>query len=164
VGAGWKLNATLMLLTALTVIVVVTAQRQVTVDQRRRPTSPTRHTHTHQTDQTSHYTRPHQATLHQGTGSTHPRAVIHPLASHIFQCSINPTQLHPYSGISWTTCKQSAPCFREITTSTPYRSIFTGWMLFLMPNQQCQSTEGNHQTHTNCVNTPNPHSPSTAAF
>ena len=163
---GWKLNATLMLLTALTVVVVIAAQRQVTVDQHRRPTSPTRHTHTHthQTDQTSHYTRPHQATLRQGTGSTHPRAVIHPLASHIFQCSINPTQLHPYSGISWTTCKQSAPCFREITTSTPYRSIFTGWMLFLMHNQQCQSTEGNHQTHTNCVNTSNQHSPSTTAF
>ena len=34
------------------------------------------------------------------------------------------------SGISWTICKQSAP-----------RSIYTGRMLFLTPNQQCQSTE-----------------------
>jgi len=27
-------------------------------------------------------------------------------------------------------------------TSTPHHSIFTGEMLFLTPNQQCQSTEG----------------------
>jgi len=25
--------------------------------------------------------------------------------------------------------------------------IFTGWMLFLMPNQQCQSTEDNQGVH-----------------
>jgi len=30
----------------------------------------------------------------------------------------------------------------EITTPTPHHSIFTGQMLFLTPNQQCQSTEG----------------------
>ena len=47
------------------------------------------------------------------------------------------------SGISWTTCKQPAPHSRQITTLTPHHSIFTGWMLFLMPNQQCWSTEGN---------------------
>jgi len=46
------------------------------------------------------------------------------------------------SGISWTICKQSAPCFRQITTPAPHHSIFTGWMLFLTPSQQCQSTEG----------------------
>jgi len=46
------------------------------------------------------------------------------------------------SGISWTICKQSAPRSRQITTPAPYHSIFTGRMLFLMPNQQCQSTEG----------------------
>jgi len=46
------------------------------------------------------------------------------------------------SGISWTLCKQSAPHCRQITTPTPHHSIFTGWILFLMPNQQCQSTEG----------------------
>jgi len=34
------------------------------------------------------------------------------------------------SGISWTIRKQCAPCSRQITT--PHRSIFTGWMLFLM--------------------------------
>jgi len=44
------------------------------------------------------------------------------------------------SGISWTTCKQSAPCCRQMTTPTPRHSVFTGRMLFLMPNQQCQST------------------------
>jgi len=49
------------------------------------------------------------------------------------------------SGISWTTCKQSALCSRQITTPTPHHSIFTGRMLFLTPNQQCQSTEGNCQ-------------------
>jgi len=46
------------------------------------------------------------------------------------------------SGISWTICKQSAPHSIWITTSTPHHSIFTGWMLFLTPNQLCQSTEG----------------------
>ena len=43
---------------------------------------------------------------------------------------------------SWTICKQSAPHSRQITTPTPHHSIFTGRMLFLTPNQQCQSTEG----------------------
>ena len=32
------------------------------------------------------------------------------------------------SGISWTICKQSAPRCREITTSAPHHSIFTGQM------------------------------------
>ena len=36
------------------------------------------------------------------------------------------------SGISWTTCKQSAPRSRQITTPTPH-TIFTGRMLFLTP-------------------------------
>ena len=31
---------------------------------------------------------------------------------------------------------------RQITMPTPHHSIFTGRMLFLTPNQQCQSTEG----------------------
>jgi len=48
------------------------------------------------------------------------------------------------SGISWTICKQSAPSFRQITAPTPRHSIFTGRMLFLMPNQLCQSTEGKY--------------------
>jgi len=45
------------------------------------------------------------------------------------------------SGISWIICKQSTPRCRQITTPTPRHSIITGRMLFLMPNQQCQSTE-----------------------
>ena len=45
------------------------------------------------------------------------------------------------SGISWTICKQCAPCSWQITTPAPHHSIFTGRMLFLMPNQQCQSTK-----------------------
>jgi len=39
------------------------------------------------------------------------------------------------SAISWTICKQSAPHSRQITTPTPSHSIFTGWMLFPMPNR-----------------------------
>ena len=46
------------------------------------------------------------------------------------------------NGISWTIRKWSALCSREITTPTPHHSIFTGQILFQMPNQQCQSTEG----------------------
>jgi len=46
------------------------------------------------------------------------------------------------SGISWTICKQSAPCSRQITTTVPHHSIFTGRMLFLMPNEQYRITEG----------------------
>ena len=48
------------------------------------------------------------------------------------------------SGISWTICKQSAPHSRQITASTHHCSIFRGQMLFLTPNQQCQSTEGTY--------------------
>jgi len=40
--------------------------------------------------------------------------------------------------------KQSASRSRKIAMPTPHCSIFTG-MLFLMPNQQCQSSEGNKQ-------------------
>jgi len=36
----------------------------------------------------------------------------------------------------------SASRSRQITTPTPHRSIFTGRMFFLTPNQQCQSTDG----------------------
>ena len=53
------------------------------------------------------------------------------------------------SGMSWTTCKQSAPRSRQTTTPTPNHSIFTGWMLFLMPNQQRWSTERYYQSNTN---------------
>ena len=50
-------------------------------------------------------------------------------------------------GISWTICKQSAPRSRQIITPTPHHSIFTGRMLFLTPNQQCQGTEGTVALH-----------------
>jgi len=46
-----------------------------------------------------------------------------------------------YSSISWTICIQSAPHSRQITTPAAHHSIFTGQMLFLTPNQQCQSIE-----------------------
>jgi len=41
--------------------------------------------------------------------------------------------------VSWTICKQSAPHSRQITTPTPHHSFFTGQMLFLTPNQQCEA-------------------------
>ena len=37
-----------------------------------------------------------------------------------------------------------APGSREITTSVPHQSVFTGQMPFLPPNQQCKSTEGTY--------------------
>ena len=42
------------------------------------------------------------------------------------------------SGISWTICKSFAPRCREVTTPAPHHSVFTGRMLFLLPNQPCQ--------------------------
>jgi len=55
------------------------------------------------------------------------------------------------SGISWTICKQSAPRSRQITTPTPHHSIFIGRMLFLTPNQQCQSRPCSLQHVTNSL-------------
>jgi len=49
------------------------------------------------------------------------------------------------SGISWTIRKQSASRSRQINTSTPHHSVFTGWTLFLMPYQQCQGNQGTKQ-------------------
>ena len=50
------------------------------------------------------------------------------------------------SGISWTICKQSASRSRQVTTPASHHSVCTGRMLFLTPNQQCQSK---HWRHTN---------------
>ena len=52
------------------------------------------------------------------------------------------------SGISWATCKP-APSSRQITTPAPNHSVFTGRMIFLLPNQQRQSTEG-RSSDTKC--------------
>jgi len=49
------------------------------------------------------------------------------------------------SGMSWTIRKLSATSSRQITTPTHRHSIFISWMVFLMPNLQCQSTEGKRQ-------------------
>jgi len=47
------------------------------------------------------------------------------------------------SGISRTIWKSFAPHSRQITMPVPHHLIFfAGRMLFLMPNQQCQSSEG----------------------
>jgi len=48
------------------------------------------------------------------------------------------------SGISWTKRKQCALRSRQITTPAPHHSTFTCRMLFLMPNQQWQSTESTY--------------------
>jgi len=61
------------------------------------------------------------------------------------------------SGISWTICKQFAPRFRQITTPTPHRSICTGQILYLMPNQQCQSTESMVNNHAMLVTVQSQH-------
>jgi len=47
------------------------------------------------------------------------------------------------SGISWTICKLFAPRARHIAIPAPHHSVFTRWTLFLMPNQQYQSTGSN---------------------
>ena len=52
------------------------------------------------------------------------------------------------SDISWTICKQSIPRSRHRTKPIPHHSIFTGRMLFLMPNQKWQSTEDMLILHT----------------
>ena len=44
---------------------------------------------------------------------------------------------------SWAICK-SAPGSRQTTTPAPHQSVFTGWIPFLPPSQQRQSTEANH--------------------
>jgi len=50
------------------------------------------------------------------------------------------------SGISWAICK-STPRSRQITTTAPHHSVFTGWMPFLLPIQQHQSTEGTNDNN-----------------
>ena len=51
--------------------------------------------------------------------------------------------LRDNTGTNWTICKQSTPGSRQIATLTPHHSFFTDRVLFLTPNQQCQSAE-NH--------------------
>jgi len=42
------------------------------------------------------------------------------------------------TGISWTICKSlNALHSRQITMPVPHHSVFTDWMPFLLPNQQC---------------------------
>ena len=53
------------------------------------------------------------------------------------------------SGISWTICKQSASCSRQITTPTPHRSIFTGQMLFPTANKQSHTMTMRNQCAVN---------------
>jgi len=55
------------------------------------------------------------------------------------------------SGISWA-IRKSAPCSRQITMPVPHHSVFTGWMPFLPPNQQRQSTEGKKEQKVEIFN------------
>jgi len=64
-----------------------------------------------------------------------------PQGKNIMVCPI-PLGDHKNSGIRWTICKAFAPHSRQITTPVAHHAVFTGWMPFLPPNQQCQSTEG----------------------
>jgi len=62
---------------------------------------------------------------------TTPDATVQPLGRHI---ASNEYNLH----------HMQIMCIllQTITTLAPHHSVFTSWMLFLMPIQQCQSTEG----------------------
>ena len=55
------------------------------------------------------------------------------------------------SGISWTTCKQSAPCSRQTTTSTPHHSIFTCRMLFLAHPNVSKRRRQKHTARATCA-------------
>ena len=55
------------------------------------------------------------------------------------------------SSISWTICKSSAPHSGQIPTPVLHHSNFTGRMLFLTPNQQCQSTVSTNKMWQNCL-------------
>ena len=46
------------------------------------------------------------------------------------------------SGIRWAKMQVCTSLQTDNHTSTPPLSFFTCWMPFLLPNQQCQSTEG----------------------
>jgi len=62
------------------------------------------------------------------------------------------------SDISWIMCRPFALHCVQITTPAPHHAIFKGWMLFLLPNQQRQSTEGkqyHHQTSLYLSSLPN---------
>jgi len=48
------------------------------------------------------------------------------------------------SGWRWHQLGKSAPRSRQVTMPAPHRSVFTGRMSFLTPNQQHQSTEGTY--------------------
>ena len=94
-----------------------------------------------------------------------------PLKTHENNLTLTHTHTHPFNGplsgttrasryqkgktdLDFTEAKEAvasagpyasqhlAPESRQITMPTPHRSVFTGRMPFLPPNQQCQSTEG----------------------
>ena len=49
-----------------------------------------------------------------------------------------------FSALMLPVCRQGDQLAYKITTTAPRHSIFTSWMLYLTPNQQCQSTEGSY--------------------
>jgi len=52
-------------------------------------------------------------------------------------------------GMQWHQLDHMQTICTSLQPPTPHHSIFTGRTLFLMPSQQCQSTEGKHGTATN---------------
>jgi len=65
------------------------------------------------------------------------------------------------SSISLAKCK-SAPHPRQITIPASHHLVFTGQMLFLLPNQQRQRTEGRSNKKTLHTHTHNTHNRFTA--
>ena len=57
--------------------------------------------------------------------------------------------LNDYALYKYTHSLTLTHALRQITTPTPHDSIFADRMLFLTPNQQCQSTEGNSTKGSN---------------
>ena len=99
--------------------------------------------HTHDDLQCWHYTHTHpfNGPL-SGTTRVSRYQKVKPIWILLKQQTVSGT------GISWAICK-SAPRSRQITMPAPHRSVFIGQIPFLLPNQQCQRTEGNINIHEN---------------
>ena len=55
-------------------------------------------------------------------------------------------------GWQWHQLDHMQTICTSLQVPTPHHSIFTGQMLFLMPNQQCQSTEGTYARYMSTAN------------
>jgi len=55
-------------------------------------------------------------------------------------------QAYPIDNLDFNETRHDEVARHVITTPAPHHLIFTGWMLFLMANERCQSTEGMQHT------------------